>query len=135
MIRRPFLIAHFDDELGLHPVVLRAGGYRALGRRQRTLAALQLRGDFLQLLLRKAGAHAPRIDQLAVLISGDVQRAEAAARALALRVAHHHEIGDVIGADLEPLDRAAAAVRPGRLPPQDSLRPPTLHPRVEPPAL
>ena len=112
MVGRPLLEAHLGDELRLDPHVL-----LVLEQRGRTLAgrrvahrALELGAHLFELLRREPGADPARVDESPVFVAREVQRAEPAARTLRTRVPHHHEIVGAIGADLEPVGRAAAAV-------------------------
>src|SRR6266540_4646114 len=111
---RDLLISHIAHELRLDPNVIGAFGQcavlRRLAGRRRTDESLERRADLVQLVTAEAGSRSTAIDQLAVLLGADMQRPEAAARALGSCEADHHEVVDPIGANLEPISRAAVAI-------------------------
>src|SRR5258705_2824539 len=118
-IVRDLLISHIAHELRLDPNVIGAFGQcavlRRLAGRRRTDESLERRADLVQLVTAEAGSRSTAIDQLAVLPGADMQRPEAAARALGSCEADHHEVVDPIGPNFEPISRAAAAIRAVRL--------------------
>ena len=84
-------------------------------RRRRADAALQHRGDFLQLRLGEATPGAPGVDELSVLVGTEVERAESRARTLGPREPHDDELVHPVGAYLQPVGRATGAVGGVRL--------------------
>src|SRR5439155_13609167 len=118
-IRRDLLVAHVAHELRLDPGVVGTLGQRAvLGRLARWSFAHQrgkLRTDLIQLRATESRPRSAAVNQLAVFVGPDVQRAEAAARSLRLRVPDDDEDVDPIGANIQPLTVAAVAVGAVRL--------------------
>src|SRR5439155_181935 len=103
-IARDLLVPHIAHELRLHPDMV--GAFRkgaVLGRlagRRLTDESLKRRADLVQL---RAGESRPRsttIDQRAVFVGADMQRPEAAARALGFCETDHDKVVDPVGANL-----------------------------------
>src|SRR5215470_12463038 len=106
---------HLADQLRLDPVVsLPHRNRSALEWRRRPLQRLELLPKALEAGVVEAGADLGDVDEPALVVEADVQRAEVAARALRIRVATHHELLPALALDLDPLARAAARVRARR---------------------
>src|SRR6266566_5818574 len=118
-VLRDFLIPHIANELRLDPCVIGTLGERAVLRRfaGRRFAheRLQLRTDLVDLIASEPGSRAPAVDESAVLVRADMERAEATARSLRLREADHDKVVDAVGANLQPIAGSAAAIRAVRL--------------------
>src|SRR6266566_5128361 len=118
-VLRDLLIPHIANELRLDPGVIGTLGERAvlgwLTRRCLPHERLQLGADLVQLRAAEAGSRAPTVDQLAVFVRADMERAEAAARSFPLREPDHDEVVDAVGANLQPIAGSAAAIGTVRL--------------------
>ena len=107
----PLFVPHFDDQGRLDPVMATTGRNRPVDRWRVALGAGEGGGDLRQLLRGEPAAHAAHVPQFAVGVRAEVEGSEPAARASGLGVADHDEVAAAIGADLEPVGRAAAAIR------------------------
>ena len=106
---RPFLVAHLDHDLRLHPRRAAAGGDRE--RRRGPARRLQARAELGEVLAGEARAHGAGVGEIAGRIAdGEVKVAEARARAGNGIEAHHREVGGPVDAHLEPVRRIAGAV-------------------------
>ena len=84
-------------------------------RWRRANVALEQRGEVLELLIGEAAPGPSGVDELAVLVGAEVERAESRARAFGTCEPDDHEFVGAVGADLEPVGRTAGAVRRVRL--------------------
>ena len=90
-------------------------------------APLERGAHVLELRRGEPAADPARVHQLAILPGAEVQRSEPGARALGPREAHDHEVVNPVRADLEPVGRAAGAIRRVRLLGDDALEPEPHH--------
>ena len=111
---QPRLVA----EVRLDPAVAAVLRQRPAAGRRAPQTGVELRADLAELLLAEAAAGAPAVDEAAALVvGGEVQRAEAGATTRGLGETDHHEVVDAEAAQLQPLAAPAgtvAGVRPLR---------------------
>src|SRR5205085_4340723 len=113
-ILRDLFIPHIAHELRLDPRVIRTLGQLAAGRwlacRRLANESLQLGTDFIELVTRESRPRSAAVNELAVLVCADMQRAETGARAFSLGETNDDKIIDAIGANLEPIAGSTAAI-------------------------
>src|SRR5262249_62305661 len=78
----------------------------APARRRRASIALELLPEALELIQAEAAPRPARVEQLAVLVLAEVERAEAEPRPVGQGEAHDHEIACAVHPDLQPAVRA-----------------------------
>src|SRR5206468_3128380 len=98
--------ANLAHDSRLDPVVAAPAGRAARERRGRPLERTKLLADRLECPLVEPRADLGDVDQLALVVETQVQRAEMRPRALWHRVAADHELLPELTLDLQPVPRA-----------------------------
>ena len=109
-VPRDLLVPYLRHELRLYPVTLRLGRHRAFEGRRRGGEPLQLRRDLFELFGVEPAPRPPCVDEFAIRVAAEMERAESAAAPLGSGVAHDDEVPGLVGANLQPVVRATALV-------------------------
>ncbi len=126
-IRRELLVPYVAHELWLNPGVVWAFGERAvlgrLARWRRSHQRRELSTDLGDLVTTEPRSGPATVDQRAVFVRADVERAEAATGALGFREPDDQKVVHAVGANLEPVAGAAVSIRAVRLLGNDAFEP------------